>query len=143
MAKFKTEEEAVEAVATFKEEVKSAKAALTDYYKANKLKRNEEHDADSKHGKKIAKLEKSVERNTDKLAKAKEAAKSLKPKKERAVKYDYPADMTPEEKKKYRAKMRSQAKKSDNPKKAKKAKSEATPEKKKKKSKKSKNEDED
>ena len=145
MAKPKTHEEAIEAVESLKQEVKDNKEKLTAYLKENKLKRNNLPEPDSKHGKKIAKIEKSIERSREKLEKAKQTAKDLKPKKERAVKYDYPEGMTAEEKKKYRAKMRAQANKAGKPKKKKKVKEEAPAKekapKKKKKAKKSKHED--
>lgn len=132
MAKAKTHEEAMENVTNLQAEVKEHKAALTAYFKDNKLKRNDDH-SDSKHGKKIAALEKKIERSREKLEKAKEAAKALKPKKERASKYNYPEGLTAEERKKYRAKMRAQEKKGEAPakKKTSKKKTEKAPAKKK------------
>lgn len=99
--------------------VKEAKTALTDYYKANKLKRNEDYSGDKKHGKKIASLEKEVKKSSATLANINEKVEALKDgggktKKAKGTgatrqKYDYPADCdTPAKKKKYRQMMRDQ-----------------------------------
>ena len=125
MAKtFKTYEEALEAQGVAKDAVKEAKAALTEYYTKNKLKRNEDYTDDAKHGGKIQKLQNAIDRESSTLENIGEQMKALKPKKEksagRETKYEYPADcVTSEQKKKYRIKMRKEAENADKPKKEK------------------------
>lgn len=97
--------------------VKEAKGNLTDYYKENKLKRNQDYSADKKHGKKISNLEKEVKKASATLENLNEKVESLKdgaPKKPKGgvgrTKYDYPEDVkTPDQKKKYRQAMRAKA----------------------------------
>ena len=123
--KIKTLDEAKEAVKTEKGNVKEAKKALTDYYKENKLKKTGDYSGDKKHSKKIAKLEKEVEKASTNLTKAQEAVKELKPAASSRTKYDYPDDVdTPEKRKKYRQKMRAEAN-GDKPKKKKASKAQA------------------
>jgi len=110
-AKLKTYDEALEAQVEGKKAVRDAKQALTAYLKTNKLKRNIDYTNDTKHGKKIARLNKAIERTSNALVKVNEAVKSLKPKVERKSKYDYPEGLTAEEKKKFRTKARAEANK--------------------------------
>lgn len=115
MAKtFKTYEEALEAQGAAKEAVKDAKSALTDYYTKNKLKRTEDYTDDAKHGAKVSKLQKEIDKATDHLTDVNEQMKTLKaPKKEakgREMKYEYPAECdTAEKRKKYRIEQRRKA----------------------------------
>lgn len=139
MAKaFKTYEEAVDAQKEAALDLKEAKTALTDYYKKNKLKRDEDYTDDAKHGTKVARLQKEVDKKETTLEAIQEQLEALtpkgkkkpsaaaavreeeakgKPKKEkkasepRNTKYEYPENcVTPDEKKKYRIKMRNAAK---------------------------------
>lgn len=114
-AKYKDYDEAEAAQKSLKIEVKNHKQSLTSYLKQNKLKRNVDHSDDKKHGKKITAFNKKIERAVSKLEVCNQACKDLKPKKERAYKYDYPDGLTAEEKKKFRQKARQEA----NPKKKK------------------------
>ena len=112
--KFQTYEEALEAQTEAKDAVKEAKTALTDYYTKNKLKRNEDYTDDAKHGSKILRLQKEIDKASDTLSDINDQVKELKPKKAsspgRETKYDYPADCdTPEKKKKYRIKLRKES----------------------------------
>ena len=60
--KFKNLEEALEAQKEAKETVKEAKQALTDYFTKNKLKRNQDYTDDAKHGAKIERLQKEIDK---------------------------------------------------------------------------------
>ena len=114
--KFESMEAAVEAQKAKAAQVKEAKAALTDYFKENKLKKTEDYTEDPKHGKKVTRLESKVDKYSDELNDINEAIKKLKPGKEKSsepkkLKYDYPADIkTAEQKKKYRIEQRKLAK---------------------------------
>ena len=130
MAKnFETLEEALEAQSTQKKEVEKVKKELTNYFTKNKLKRNEDYTDDSKHGPKIAKIEKEIDKKEETMAKINSQVKDLekksktkgkekagktektakektpKAKKEasgegRVTKYDYPSDCDTSQKKK-------------------------------------------
>lgn len=105
-----------------KAKVKAAKTKLTDYFKENGLKRNEDYSKDKKHGKEIEKLENRVDKRSKELEAINEAVKSfdLKNKKpgktkdekgEKApsknLKYEYPDNITtPDARKKYRIEQR-------------------------------------
>lgn len=106
------------------QKVNEAKSALTAYLKKNKLKRNEDHSKDEKHGPKIAKLEKAITKAQNAYEKLKTPKKTKVAKKENAgrrTKYDYPADVvTAKDRKVYRQKMRAEAKGESKPKKSKK-----------------------
>jgi hypothetical protein len=125
----KTETQPASKVDELKSIVKDAKVALTTYYKENKLKRDEDYTDDAKHGTKIGKLQKTIEKAESKLAEALEEdapkGKEKKTKKEsssagRETKYDYPADcVTAEDKKKFRIQARKAAEGGDKPKKEK------------------------
>lgn len=102
-------------LSSLKEELEVAKTELKDFLKANKLKRDEDHSAHA--DKKIAKGFKAVseavatkQARKDKLV---EFMKANKPAPEaRESKYNYPAEVqTTLDKKKFRATMRSNAKK--------------------------------
>lgn len=103
-------EEATEAVNLKKTALKEAKAALRAFRKENDINPDEEI-KDEKLAKKHGKLITAVEKAEKELEAATTAAKELKPKAERAVKYEYPEGMTALEKKKFRAKARAAAKK--------------------------------
>ena len=146
MAKIKDYEEALEKQGELKTASKEAAQELKDFKKENKAKKGEQVSA--KVAKKITLLEGKVEKAKERLAKINETVKSLKPKKDRKSKYDYPDGLTAAEKKKYRTKMRNSEKgDEDKPKKKKSKKAdkadseEKTSKKKKKKSKKEKSED--
>jgi len=141
MAKIKTYEEALDKQVEQKAALSDKKAELTAYLKENKLKRNKV--PEGKHAKAVDKMESSITTREESLAKTNALVKELKPKKERKTSYDYPDGLTAAVKKKYRTKMRNQAKAKDKPAKEKKAKKEkpakeGKAEKKSKKSKKSK-----
>ena len=114
--KFESMEAAVEAQKAKAAQVKEAKAALTDYFKENKLKKTEDYTEDPKHGKKVTRLESKVDKYSDELNDINEAIKKLKPGKEKSsepkkLKYDYPPEIkTAEQKKKYRIEQRKLAK---------------------------------
>ena len=110
---YKTKEEAVKAQEKDKKAVVTAKAALTDYLKANKLDRTKDNSKDKKHGKKIKELELAIEKanaaltdSTAAVATFKDKGKEKKSDKKggagKKATYDYPAGLTSEEKKKYR-----------------------------------------
>ena len=114
--KFESMEAAVEAQKAKAAQVKEAKAALTNYFKENKLKKTEDYTEDPKHGKKVTRLESKVDKYSDELNDINEAIKKLKPGKEKSsepkkLKYDYPPEIkTAEQKKKYRIEQRKLAK---------------------------------
>jgi hypothetical protein len=139
MAKL-TFEQATEAVVAAKAVRSASRKAVDDFVAANGLKTKKDHSEDPKHGKAFSKLHKQWKKDKEAHEEAEKAAKALKPQVERASKYEYPADVvTADDKKKFRAKMRTAAKndgkpaKEAKPAKEKKAeKTEAAPEKKKK-----------
>lgn len=104
-------EQATEAQKNAKDALKAAKADLKAFRKENKIKPGEEP-TDEKLTKKFNKLVKAVEEAESELVKADTAIKELTPPKGRATTYTYPEDVvTAADKKKYRAKMRRDAKK--------------------------------
>lgn len=113
-AKFANAEEAKAFVSTKKGELKTAKEELRAFEKENKLEKGGDHSGHEKHGKKWSKMNKVVESLRAEIEAAENWAKENKPKKEktpRAVKYEYPKEcVTEADRKKYRAKMRAQAK---------------------------------
>ena len=119
--KFKNLEEALEAQKEAKETVKEAKQALTDYFTKNKLKRNQDYTDDAKHGAKIERLQKEIDKASNTLADVNSQVSSLKPGKGKAgreMKYDYPPECkTAEQRKKYRIEQRKKANNADKPKK--------------------------
>ena len=128
-----TYEQAQEAADVKKEALKVAKAAARDFRKENKL-RPDDVPEDQKLAEKLVKLAGKVEKAQKEYDEAAEAAKALKPKAVRDSKYEYPAEMTAQEKKRFRAKARAEvrkaAKAAEDPKaekKEKKAKEEAAP----------------
>jgi hypothetical protein len=107
-----TYEEAQDSLKALKVELSEAKADMTSFLKENKLKRNVDH---SNHEKgKIAKKFKTFKAAINRLEKErdelKEFTKANKPQKERASKYQYPEDLSADDRKKFRAQMRSNAK---------------------------------
>ena len=119
--KFKNLEEALEAQKEAKETVKDAKQALTDYFTKNKLKRNQDYTDDAKHGAKIERLPKEIDKASNTLADVNSQVSSLKPGKGKAgreMKYEYPPECkTAEQRKKYRIEQRKKANNADKPKK--------------------------
>lgn len=115
-AKVKAEETAGDPKKEALSKLNEAKSALTAYLKKNKLKRSDDHSEDKKHGSKIAKLEKAIEKAQAAYEKLKAPSKKKDKgaKKEsagRRTKYDYPADIvSADDRKKYRQKMRAEAK---------------------------------
>lgn len=105
-----TYEEALEAINLKKAALKEAKTALRAFRKENDINPDDEI-KDEKLAKKHGKLVTAVEKAETELTEATDAAKELKPKAERAVKYEYPEGMSAGEKKKFRAKARAAAKK--------------------------------
>lgn len=128
MAKTQTFEEATAAVDKAKSARKKSRETLDKFMADNGLKAKKDHSDDKKHGKEFSKLRKAWLADKEAHEAAEEAAKALKPKTERKVKYEYPADIvTSEDKKKHRAKMRAEAAraaKGESPAKEKKAKKE-------------------
>lgn len=120
---------------TAKVALETAKTNLKTFMKANKLKEDSEP-TDKKVKKEWAGLQAEVKT-------AKEALKALKGSSGRRTTYEYPKDMTdPKDRKRYRAKMRAEAKKGEKAaKKADKAEKPAKTEKSDKKEKKAKKED--
>lgn len=114
MAKETTHEDALAKQKEAKKAIAEAKAELKAYFKENKLKSTEDYSKDKKHGKKIARLEKNVEKAETAFAKAKEEAKATKPAATRRTKYEYPPEIdTPQLRKKYRQEQRAKAKKAE------------------------------
>lgn len=99
-------------------EAKKANKALEAYLKENNLDPSKDWTKDKKHGKKIKELlaisKTKTEKADDSLKEVKKAKKAGS-----TMKYDYPLvdgrEMTSEEKKKYRVKMRAEAKKAGKP----------------------------
>jgi len=115
MAKPKTYEEAVTNMEAAKTKLGAEKEALREFKKENKIRRNKPVE-DAAVAKKLEAAEAKVEKAREAFDAAKEVAKELKPRKERVTKYEYPEDcVTDKDKKKYRAKMRREAKKADAP----------------------------
>ena len=119
--KFKNLEEALEAQKETKDTVKEAKQALTDYFTKNKLKRNQDYTDDAKHGAKIERLQKEIDKASNTLSDVNSQVSSLKPGKGKAgreMKYEYPPECkTAEQRKKYRIEQRKKANNADKPKK--------------------------
>ena len=109
MAKEKTHVEAVAELEAAKETLKSARAELRNFKSENNVKKGKEPE-DEKVKKGLAEREAAVEKAQEALDAAREVEKGLKPKKDRALKYEYPEGMTEEQKKKFRAKKRREAK---------------------------------
>ena len=116
--KFKTLEEAQAAQTEAKAAVKKEKEVLTAYYTKNKLKRNEDYTDDAKHGSKIDRLQKNIDKASEVLEDINTQVTELSPKKgkaakaetSRSMKYDYPADCTTaEQRKKFRIAARKEA----------------------------------
>lgn len=116
MGKPKSYEEAQEARQAAQEAAKELRTELAAFCKENKIKRGTApdelgDDVKASVAKKYKTLFNKNEKAREAVADAKATEKELKPRKERASKYDYPDDVTtPEQKKKYRAKMRREAK---------------------------------
>ena len=127
----KTHEEAVAVLEAAKEDLLNKKKELRTFRVENGIKKDVPVE-DAKVKAKLGKLEKAVAGAQEKLEKAKEEEKGLKPAKARIAKYEYPEGMTDKEKKKLRAKLRREAKAGtdgEKPKKEKKTKKSETEEK--------------
>ena len=107
-----TYEQAQEAASVKKEALKAVKAEAKEFRKENKL-RPDDTPTDEKLAKKLAKLTSAVEKAQKEYDDAVEAMKALKPKTVRQSKYEYPDGMTAQEKKRFRAKSRAEARKAE------------------------------
>lgn len=113
----KNHEAALEAVETAKATRNAANESMQEFLKENKLKKGDhsEHE-DKKVAKEYKRIAASQKEARAAFALAEEAAKALKPAKTRVTTYEYPKEITtPEDKKRYRAKMRTAAKQKDKP----------------------------
>ena len=107
---------AKEALVQVKADIKAKRDEFHAFLKENKLKRNVDHSEDTKHGKKFKAFKTAIDKLTEQREAISAKVKETKPKKGagRKSKYEYPADVTtPEQKKKYRTKMRAEAKKAE------------------------------
>lgn len=129
--KFNDAAQAKSVIETKKEELATAQKERRQFEKSNELKKGEDHSDHEKHGKKWGKMKKNEEAIEAEINEAKEWLKENKPakeKKQRVLKYDYPADcVTDEDKKKFRTRMRNAANKKEGAAEGKKAKKEAKP----------------
>lgn len=122
MAKL-TYEGAVSKLETAKENKTKAFEALKQFKADNGIKKGAE--PEKKYKKEFDKLTKAYEEAGALVDNYKEKTKELKPAKERVSKYDYPADVvSADDRKKYRAKLRKEAKGESKPKKDKDSKKE-------------------
>lgn len=109
MAKEVTHEEAVANVEATKTSLKEAREALRTFKQDNGIKRDAVPE-DAKIKKELDKLVSAADKAKAAADKAKETEKAIRPRKERSSKYEYPDGMTADEKKKFRAKARREAK---------------------------------
>jgi hypothetical protein len=109
--KFADKAEAKKALETAKEESAAAKQELRAFEKENKLEKGGDHSSN----KKWSKLNKAYTAKQAEVEEIREALKEVKgPRKERVSKYEYPAEAkTAADKKKWRAKMRAEAKRAE------------------------------
>lgn len=106
----KTYEEVVEAMELQKTNLSTLKTELRDFRKENGIKKGKVSD-DKKIAAQVTKKEAVIEKAQAEFDATKLEAKALKPQKDRVSKYEYPADcVTDKDKKRYRAKMRRDAK---------------------------------
>jgi len=113
MAKPKDYDEAVQQLEAAKTDLSEKREALREFKTENKIKRNKPVE-DPAIQKQLETHEGAVEKAREVVDAAKAAAKELKPRKERVTKYEYPEDCTTDkDKKRYRAKMRREAKKAE------------------------------
>lgn len=132
MAKPKTYEEALELMDAKKEKLSELKQGLREWKKENKIKRNKPVE-DEKLATQLTKKEEVVTKAQEAYDTARDSAKELKPQKDRVSKYEYPADcITDKDKKRYRAKMRRDAKAGEKPEKESKVEKDGKPKPKKK-----------
>ena len=107
-----TFDEAKEALSGAKDANKAAKTELKSFDKKNKVKKGDDSDLkkDAKKERKL--LAETAAAASAKVQESKELVKSLKPKKDRVSKYEYPEDIKGDSKaeKRYRASMRGKAK---------------------------------
>lgn len=109
MAKYKNAEEANEALKAAKEEREVARTEFKDFRKENKIKQDDPPPTDEKLLKKYTKLldiKTKKEKACEEIKTWLTENKPKKEKKERVSKYDYPADASALDKKKFRAKKR-------------------------------------
>ena len=94
---------------------------MQNYFTKNKLKRNQDYKDDAKHGAKIERLQKEIDKASNTLSDVNSQVSSLKPGKGKAgreMKYEYPPECkTAEQRKKYRIEQRKKANNADKPKK--------------------------
>jgi hypothetical protein len=129
-AKGNSFEEAQDKLLKLKDAASASRSALQSFTKKNNLSMKEAP-ADKKLKPEWEKLTKAYSEARTKRDAQEEAVKALKPKAERASKYEYPKEcVTKEDKKKFRATQRAAANKAEkaaSPKKSKKAKKEEVP----------------
>jgi len=111
MAKAKTYEEALEIMEAAKAKYAELKEELREFKKEHKVRRDKPVE-DAKIAAQLEKKEAALEKALAASEEAKEVAKGLKPSKDRVSKYEYPEDcVSDKDKKRYRTKMRRDAKK--------------------------------
>lgn len=109
-----TYEEASKAYESLKKVSTDAHRKVQGFVLKHKVKKDEEDKLDKKLQKELKELRSAYKAAKAETVAAEEVMKALKPASTRNAKYDYPADITTaDEKKKYRAKMRAEAKKAD------------------------------
>lgn len=114
-----TKEEAKKKLADAKEEAKAARSEMRAFEKENDLAKDTDHAGHEKLGKKWSKLKEAFDKKQKKVDEATASlAEVKKDKTPRPSKYEYPKgeggkEMTAAEKKKYRAKMRAEAKRKE------------------------------
>lgn len=110
-----TKEEAKKKLADAKDEAKAARGELRDFEKENDLEKGGDHSKHEKAGKKWSKLNDALKKKQDKVDAAQAVLDEVKKDKApRPSKYEYPAEVkTPQDKKKYRAKMRAEKKRAE------------------------------
>lgn len=116
--KFNSVEDAKALITEQKEIRSSAKEERKAYAKENGLSIKEDHSGDKKHGKKWKQFTDAISAADAQIENAENWVKENKPKKSgggnRASKYEYPSDIvSADDKKKYRAKMRAEAKRTE------------------------------
>src|SRR5690606_8121133 len=101
-------------IETTKDELSVAKSELKEFLKSNKLSSKEDHSEDPKHGKKYRKYKDLIAKKEQQIQDAKDWIRDNKPAVIRPTKYEYPEDcVTEKDKKKFRARMRAEAKRAE------------------------------
>lgn len=108
-------DQGIEALREVKEAIAAGREEMTEFLKTNKLKRNKDYSADKTHGKAFKAIRNKIDELVVKKDELTAKLKALKPKKERSLKYEYPADVLGDKAamRKYRAKMRTKAAKAE------------------------------